>query len=736
MKNGTLSKSYSIDSNIKPFQHSKTSLPYIFVCASSGTGKTQLPFALDIPLIYLLNNERIVKNSNFEETGKTPQQIYLNFVNISRTFKNCIKKDTKTRNKMDDFNDQTETMIAGFFVVLCREIMKMRKQYGNEHWAVSQLRIESSERIESMNYGNAAKELNLIFEGIGAKPVVFLDESQKDVDNQETFALEYKLVRRLIRQIGMIPVFMGTNACLANFVNFQGSSGSRDDQKAVWCYIVYKLAPPSQEFIQQEKLKVIESVNSCEASIDSKNKAVNFVTAITNKMKYERPFFCNLIFEQLNNNIKSITSSDFDPCKRLDIILWNVFYNFNSRKKSFEAYLESNNDFMNYNYSNISITSPEFWRKKKEFLDNTNKSTKDIKEYNIDKANGIHNHIAYLYASPSLKENLRNESFFALQIDDLHLKTFMISTSEKEVKSAKFQIEQIFAPFRDETLGQLAFVGSDNSKTVFIGPTSQMKGMDQSPYQRISSCKALNDINSKAQTISNHATKITTNWTTLEILSALSALIASHGNGFEGMNAELWLRHFLREINKNSNYEIELPEIKYPKNDQFINNTLKTIKIPFCSSTINAEWDLDFRTYLKSQGANLGTLYADLGKESRDFYIEFADDNEEYTTPISGECKYRKDDITIQGIEKVIERLLRHDSPINLIVVNMFKKEIKFDNIKQSFESNFRLYTVVNNEENQINLEMVYEYSKVKTDMRIFIIVEIKDVEIPNSELD
>ena len=50
-------------------------LPFIFVCASSGTGKTQLPFSVDIPLVYLVNNQ-IIKGS---EANSEIQKIYQNF---------------------------------------------------------------------------------------------------------------------------------------------------------------------------------------------------------------------------------------------------------------------------------------------------------------------------------------------------------------------------------------------------------------------------------------------------------------------------------------------------------------------------------------------------------------------------------------------------------------------------------------------------------------------------------
>ena len=87
----------AIQSSISPFNGNDESIfkyppghiPYIFVCASSGTGKTQLPFSLDIPMLYLLNNKKMVKNIDNSNT----QHIYKNFIEISRCFFECIEKD-------------------------------------------------------------------------------------------------------------------------------------------------------------------------------------------------------------------------------------------------------------------------------------------------------------------------------------------------------------------------------------------------------------------------------------------------------------------------------------------------------------------------------------------------------------------------------------------------------------------------------------------------------------------
>ena len=145
-----------------------------------------------------------------------------------------------------------------------------------------------------------------------------------------------------------------------------------------------------------------------------------------------------------------------------------------------------------------------------------------------------------------------------------------------------------------------------------------------------------------------------------------------------------------------------------------------SINIPFCSSTINAEWnDPGFTTYLESQGANLGTLYADLKKQSRDFYIKSLNQPD----VVSGECKYRSHQVGSQEIDDVIYKLMASNSSLNLIVVNALNKNI---NLKKDFSSNFRLYVASKNNNNQIDIKILYEYSKCNnTNTKISIVTEV-----------
>lgn len=187
--------------------------------------------------------------------------------------------------------------------------------------------IETLKRDESKVKAKFNEALDLLWNA----DCLFSKQTPVDSNDKGYESLKkYIQIGKSIRKIDLIPVLMGTNACLANIVNFQGTFGSRGDCKSIWCYIiVYKLAPPSQEFIQNEKLSLIESINSSVADGDSKkNKVIAFVTAVTAKMKYERLFFCNLIFENLNLHIPNTVR--FDAVRFLDDASANAF----SRKKN------------------------------------------------------------------------------------------------------------------------------------------------------------------------------------------------------------------------------------------------------------------------------------------------------------------------------------------------------------------------------------------------------------------
>jgi hypothetical protein len=147
---------YKIE-NLKKITYNYTDedAPFIFICTSLGVGKTQLPFCLDIPIFYIIFNEEIVKMNSTKDINA--QKIYLPFIEISKVFLDCLKKDYEIVMRLEDnkkfeFNktsqinmpeDDQRLFINVFIIYLYQEMSNMRNINGNtESWIISQLRIK------------------------------------------------------------------------------------------------------------------------------------------------------------------------------------------------------------------------------------------------------------------------------------------------------------------------------------------------------------------------------------------------------------------------------------------------------------------------------------------------------------------------------------------------------------------------------------------------------------------
>ena len=186
--------------------------PYLFICASSGTGKTQLPFSLDIPMLYFLHDSYFSKisrgesdrssttdgtnlNTSEEDTNKS-QPIYTYFEHLSRHLESCINEDLQQyrekykndRKKLfknlskyiTEVYDTVKFSTIGFLVMMCEEIMKIHKNNGKEHWIISELKVKGM-RDKKMTIKEGQDRINALF-GDSRKPIVFLDESSMGPD--------------------------------------------------------------------------------------------------------------------------------------------------------------------------------------------------------------------------------------------------------------------------------------------------------------------------------------------------------------------------------------------------------------------------------------------------------------------------------------------------------------------------------------------------------------------------
>lgn len=702
-------------------------VPFIFICASSGTGKTQLPFSLQIPLLYLINNSDMLNLCD----SVIHQDIYLNYFDCSTVLRKCVVYDRHVVYNNDlslkkiDTSD-CKSMIAGFFVTLFSLVIEYRQRFNivDENWALSQIKafeyIQDKLFIKPVTLYEARVAISKMSEIENQfLPLVFLDESQKTRDRDD-FLRDYKTLRKIIRNIGVIPVYMGTNACLVNFINKTSTGGSRTGDDCIWSYIVYKLAHPTQSFLTCEKNKILETIEqSNNVDLPIKEKFKTFVEQITSLLNYERPFFCNIVFEYLMK-IAQEKFDNVDCCNIFESIINSVFSCF-TRRKRLLAWGSSKDEtgILEYNFCNFTLTSPEYNLEKQ--TTEYNQIIKDNK-IPIDKASGVHTHIAYLFADPEWLPKNQNLNFFPLVLSSNEIKVLSI---ENSYTCFNFRPQQIFAPFSKESIGHLAFIGQNNERDLsFVS-----RNISDDKIIRKSVNKVFHDVFHNTRTYNTVQTIQNADWTNLEIISSVSALMATHYSGFKGVNSNIWLSNFFRELDLDANFKKDLPILDFSNCSENYKNIIDNIKVPFCSPTINAEWHRNFGEYLCKNGANLGVLHSFDQKQSRDFSIQQSFNCSKPIDIISGECKYRKDGLTFSILTDIIGKLCEFESVINLIVTNKLNDNLlsngnKFDNCSliRSIEQSFCILRAIHNKnENLIQLKEIYSHRYSNNNMKIFI---------------
>ena len=104
-------------------------------------------------------------------------------------------------------------------------------------------------------------------------------------------------------------------------------------------------------------------------------------------------------------------------CEKL---ISHIFTTFTSRKEKILDVVDD--DFANYTFANLSMTSPEFWTRNiiiesKQMLDCEQSNDNGVKRVcSLEKSSGIHRHIAYVYVPSEIKKKLCSHNYFCLAL--------------------------------------------------------------------------------------------------------------------------------------------------------------------------------------------------------------------------------------------------------------------------------------------------------------------------------
>ena len=196
-------------------ERSKGVRPFLFVEDSSGTGKTQLAFALrsalsknGIRTLYLICSP----------IGDSSQLIYRVFTNISHAFQECIRRDLAEISSVNELSCtalSAKSLYTFGFIYQQMDInpptfVKYEQRSASEVW---------SKLDNCQNY-----------------PVVILDEFPTiEGGNCNTL----RLLRNSIRALKFGLLLMGTNSTAANLID--SNEQSRDVERYLWYSLYYRL---------------------------------------------------------------------------------------------------------------------------------------------------------------------------------------------------------------------------------------------------------------------------------------------------------------------------------------------------------------------------------------------------------------------------------------------------------------------------------------------------------------
>lgn len=116
------------------------------------------------------------------------------------------------------------------------------------------------------------------------------------------------------------------------------------------------------------------------------------IKAITMSIKNEKPVFVKFVYE---NIISIIENGMIQPVEIIDNIMESIVNIFMNRKR-FLIDFKNEKVIIDYNFCKLSLISSEPEKEKNKL--------KIIKNTEIDKASGFHNHIVYLYSPEDVKK--------------------------------------------------------------------------------------------------------------------------------------------------------------------------------------------------------------------------------------------------------------------------------------------------------------------------------------------
>lgn len=396
---------------------------------------------------------------------------------------------------------------VGFLVEFIKRVYTATREH-NTSWMRAQLREFRSIKSDCpppMTIEDANEVLN-VFQTNNRefkRPIIFLDEVVNMI-NQFDQSLFY-MVRSLLRLLKIGSVFMGTNAKVSTIqtINNLFYKGSRQEENAVWSFIVHKLPPMNQSYLTEKKAEIDELI--------VKNQPIkDFVDFLFSLLKRERPFFVCQTIKFLRDLIKKQIK---DPLAAFESIVKEVYESF--------IYSKNSKDSVSFFYGQLEFLMPRVY-------------CRDLA------SSCIHKHTGYV----SVPWDVNSASKISIQA---HLKPSGLTyLSKKPYAFPSLTVRSSLPRFDTEPLTGLCFSGPPSSVNDVFPSDKNLTLI--SAYLEVKRDPNYSSVQSlgKDDSLDGDA---------LERLTAAALILASHdGAGFSGHpNFQAFFPKFVKQFQSSSN---------------------------------------------------------------------------------------------------------------------------------------------------------------------------------------
>ena len=629
--------------------------PFALLTSSSGTGKTQFPFAFDKPYLYFIYNTYDVLGIRCFHA----QSVAL--------LDKLLRKDYKVQDKKrTSYHDEGSIKIAsilekshikyktvGFIVAMLRRVVGIWKQSGG-----TQSPAEIQYSIKGLTFspmtvleGRKAVEQLIIEIFCSEKEYylpIFFDDCYPDL---ECSSSQIYFLRSLIRAIKANPVFIGMDAKVDEYIK----KGKSKERTLPMCLVWFKFPGLPEAYFIRQKLYVEEKIMTWNAPFPSQH-VIDF---LFKNIRRERPLFLTMIIEI----IEMIISKDM----QFDSDYYFLEFLFEEMLRQFRTRRDSNQILPNdFNFAQLEYLSPLKWNGL-TFVDNK-------KHYNF-----LYFHFGYLNAIPDDP----NCPWYCTLSAKVHF-----DYQEKVYRNSPnvdFDLKIAFESINEATLTNLICTGISgrNCHLLYGGPYDKEDKVKQRSLRPIESHYRLSVV--KALYWISHS-----KWDSdLENTLLCAAMYAARAGGFSGCSLKTFLEYLFRELDLGSKFSEDILPPAINLDSKFLQN-FSSFKVPFLFPTVKGnisdELHNDLKGIFGEDSLALGTAYPFIKESPADFVMMQFDVQNQPNPIMLGQCHMYLGNVNVSDLDRSIQlSFSKYPScMLFLVVAPAFTDTMRFSSEKYS----------------------------------------------------